>query len=328
MNHFPKKSAPVFTLLFLLLSCTAFAQRDQVPSISKSFSLHGPGNLEVSTSGGGITVEGHDGSEVEVLVFVRKNGSAIAPSDPFLSEMRSSYELIIEKNGNTVVASARRIDKGKSWNNVSIAFHVNVPHRMSCSLRTSGGGLSLSAVEGTQSLNTSGGGIKLTDIKGSTTAHTSGGGIQVSGQEGDLEIHTSGGGITVEDAWGNIDGRTSGGGIRLNNIHGEIDVRTSGGGITITGDAGYVKASTSGGNIRVDINQLSKGIFLSTSGGGIHANIPNGGGMDLNLKAGKVNIDLQNFTGSAEKGSIVGRMNGGGIPVEMHSSGGNIDINF
>lgn len=321
------KTTLAFTVCLTMLGYLGFAQSG-TPTISETFSMNQAGNLHVSTSGGGITVEGHDRNEVEVQMFVKHKGKQISSSDAFFSEMRNGYDISIKKSGNTVSASAKRKERSKQWNQVSISFHVTVPRRMSCELNTSGGGLRLDGVEGTQNLNTSGGGIKLNDIKGTAKAHTSGGGIQVSGQEGDLEVHTSGGGITVEDAWGSIDGRTSGGGIRLNNIHGEIDVRTSGGGITITGDAGYVKASTSGGNISVDIDKLSSGLYLETSGGGIRANIPNKKGMDLDLKASRVNIDLQNFSGSATKNSIVGSMNGGGVPVHMRSSGGNINVSF
>ena len=327
-ESFLTRSGIIFTFLFALFTCVAFAQENRTPSITKSFTLSGPGNLEVRTSGGGITVEGRSGNEVEVQVFVRKNGHAIAASDPFMDELKQSYDLVIEKNGNTVIASAKRIDKGKLWNNVSIAFHVLTPHNISGKLNTSGGGIKVSGVTGAQEMNTSGGGITLEEINGFVKAHTSGGGIRVSRQDGDLNVHTSGGGITIEDARGNITGHTSGGGIRLTNIDGTIDVHTSGGGINITGRASYVKASTSGGNIHVDISDLSKGIELHTSGGGIKATIPGRQGLDLDLNAGKVNIDLKNFSGRAEKGRIVGAMNGGGMPVRMSASGGNIDVVF
>jgi hypothetical protein len=41
-----------------------------------------------------------------------------------------------------------------------------------------------------------------------------------------------------------------------------------------------------------------------------------------------VNIDLNNFSGKAEKNSVKGTMNNGGIPVYMRASGGNVNVKF
>lgn len=320
------KSGLILTTLFTFLLYTGFAQSSKKPTITESFTLNGPGTLKVTTSGGGIAVEGKDGNKVEVQVFVKKNGNYLSSSSSEFAEIQEGYEMKIEKSGNTIHAYSKRKDRNQKWNKVSISYHVTVPHRMATELNTSGGGISVSDVQGDQSIHTSGGGITLKEISGQVSAHTSGGGISVVGQRGLMELRTSGGGISVVDASGNINGATSGGGISLANIDGEVDVRTSGGGINVTGSANYVKAITSGGNIRVDVSDIRKGLYLETSGGGIKARIPNNQGLDLDLRAQKVNMDLHNFSGSSGKGKIVGAMNGGGIPVHMHTSGGNIEI--
>ena len=41
-----------------------------------------------------------------------------------------------------------------------------------------------------------------------------------------------------------------------------------------------------------------------------------------------INVYLQNFTGYNKKGKVDGTINGGGIPVYMHTSGGSIDLDF
>ena len=292
-----------------LLYSTSFGQS---PALTKTFNLSSGGKVEVNTTGGSITVEGRSGSEVEVQMFVRKGGKQIAASDDLMDELYEKYEIEIEKSGNTVVASAKRKNKNDSWknNNISVSFHVKAPHRVSSSLHTSGGS------------------IKVSGLEGRTKAFTSGGSIAVSDQEGDMELNTSGGTISVTNASGDIDGNTSGGSIQLKNIDGRVEVNTSGGSIGITGKANYVKASTSGGSIQVDVEEIDEGIYLSTSGGSISANIPGTKGMDLDLRAQRISMDLRNFSGQSDKGKIIGKMNGGGVPVHMRTSGGNIAINY
>jgi hypothetical protein len=91
-----------------------------------------------------------------------------------------------------------------------------------------------------------------------------------------------------------------------------------------------VKAKSSGGSVRVDIGNLRKEIYLESTGGGIDAVIRNGDqlGLDLDLSSDRVNIELNHFSGKSEKNRVKGKMNNGGIPVYMHSSGGNVTVRF
>ena len=145
---------------------------------------------------------------------------------------------------------------------------------------------------------------------------------------GDIHLTSSGGGVTLDRAQGNIFARSSGGGVYLNNIDGEVDAQSSGGGVKIEGEVGYVKAKSSGGSVHVNTSNLNKEMDLESSGGGINAVIKNGRnlGLNLDLSSSKVNIELNNFSGRAEKSHVSGTMNNGGIPVYMRASGGNIDV--
>ncbi len=91
-----------------------------------------------------------------------------------------------------------------------------------------------------------------------------------------------------------------------------------------------MKATSSGGSVHVNISNLSKKLYLASSGGGVDAIIQNGDklGLDLDLRSERVKIDLQNFSGTAEKDRVKGTMNNGGIPVYMHASGGNVHVQF
>ena len=305
-------------------------KEDKEPSISKTFTLNEPGNLIVGTSGGGIKVNGHDKNTVVVNVFVRKNGKILSPDHELVSKLREGegFELTIKQNGNEIIAISKRIKKIQLWKRVSISFQITVPNKMSSNLKTSGGGIKIEDMEGNHKLNTSGGGIKINRITGVVNGRTSGGGIKIEDNQGDIDISTSGGGIMIVNSAGNIKAHTSGGGIKLENVKGNTEVSTSGGSITLNGEMGNVIAQTSGGGIKADITGLKEKLHLKTSGGSIRANIPSNLGMNLDLKGNHVNIQLKNFDGSAKKNQVVGTMNGGGIPVYMHTSGGGVSVEF
>ena len=252
----------------------------------------------------------------------------MSPNDEFLSKLREGYELTIEQNGNEIKAVTKRIEKMKFWKRISISFQITVPHQMSSNLKTSGGGIKIVDMEGTQKLVTSGGGLKIHRITGVVYGKTSGGGIKVEDNHGEIDVSTSGGGITIANSAGNIKAHTSGGGIKLENIKGNAEASTSGGSITLNGEMNNVTARTSGGGIKANITGVKEKLHLKTSGGSIRANIPSNIGMNLDLKGNHVNIDLKNFDGSAKKNQVNGTMNGGGIPVYMHTSGGGVSVEF
>ncbi len=146
--------------------------------------------------------------------------------------------------------------------------------------------------------------------------------------DGNIDLNTSGGGISIEDSQGVIDAHTSGGGISVQNIKGEVDVSTSGGGISVKGTTESLRAVTSGGRIKVNIDGLSKNLYLKTSGGGIDATLPSGLGLDLDLDAQRVSVNLpSNFSGHVSKDRVDGQINGGGIPVQMYATS-HVDVSF
>ncbi len=120
---------------------------------------------------------------------------------------------------------------------------------------------------------------------------------------------------------------TSGGGINATGNLGDSRLVTSGGGIKLHSASGTVEAETSGGGIIADIRKLGKRLTLSTSGGSIDVKMPMDQGMDLDLQGDKVQVAMNNFDGTIEDDRVKGKLNGGGIPVRISTSGGRVRIN-
>ena len=323
------KSYVLIPALIMILSFVGFAEENNSPTIVKTFKMDDPGILNSRSSGGGIKVFTHDANEVEVQVFVRKNGKILHSSDPMVKEVLEHFDLVIEKNGSVITANAKRETKF-NWNNVGIYFTIIVPREMSCDVSSSGGGLKISGVEGTHNFSSSGGSVQLENTAGTTKAKSSGGKVKAVNHRGDIRLSSSGGGVSLEGGKGNVYAHSSGGSVKLSNIIGDVDAGSSGGGVSVSGECGAVKAKSSGGSVHVNISNLSKELYLQSSGGGVDATIIGGEdlGLDLDLGSGRVKIDLREFSGRSEKDRVKGRMNEGGIPVYMRASGGNVTVRW
>lgn len=340
-------------LLTLLFSVSVlFAQSDdEKPYMTKTFTASAIKALNVRTSGGSINVAGQ-GGEAKVEVYVRSNNwngkSELSKEE--IEERLKDYELTIAQEGETLVCKSKRKNENDDrWDwkkSLSISFKITVPEKTATDLATSGGSIRLAKLSGTQNFSTSGGSLHLDALSGTVKGRTSGGSIQLANCseqldlatsggsikadacKGDIKLVTSGGSIQLTQVDGNVRATTSGGSIRGGDIKGELVASTSGGSIRLTGVAAALKASTSAGGIDAEITSLGKYLDLSTSAGGIHVQMPLNKGLDLDLRANRVNVGtLNNFNGTREKDRVSGKLNGGGTLVTMRASSGSIHVN-
>ncbi len=305
------------TLLALFIAAAAFvqcqAQNDgDKPYLTKNFSPAGLTNVKVETSGGNVSVYGQTSGEARIEVYIRSSNWNQKLSESELKERLENYSIKIDKDANTLTAYAKPVDSNWKWgwkNGLSISFKIYVPANITSTLNTSGGNIKLSGLSGNQNAKTSGGNIDIASTKGMVDARTSGGNIDIDGFNGTLEAQTSGGNVKVEESKGTLKLGTSGGNIRLAQVSGGVD------------------AHTSGGNVTADIATLEKYLTLSTSGGNINVKMPMDKGMDLDLSGDRVSVAMQNFDGTIKDDRVKGKLNGGGIPVKISTSGGNVRVN-
>ena len=304
------KTSFAFTLLILLsVQLTAFAEFRANPYLTKKFTLSGAGNLNVETSGSSVAVTGTSGNEVVVDMYVKLDGREIELEDAAVEKELENYNLDISQSGNTINLLVRRkMNSGRSKMNLS--FEIKVPKEMSSKFQSSGGSIAIDGLNGKQ------------DVE------TSGGSIQVVNSSGAVRTQSSGGSFRVENFTGNVDVQTSGGSIKISQLTGDVQVGSSGGSVTLEEISGSIDASTSGGSIRAQLSDVEKSLTMKSSGGSITAVVPNGLGLNLDLSGGRVNSSLSNFDGEIKKDRILGKINGGGVPVTMQSSGGSINLEF
>lgn len=295
----------------------------------KSYPLSSIKNLQVSTSGGSISVMGDANREAVLEMYVRPNNNRRLSDSEIQKILDRDYEIIIERQGNTLVAIAKR-KSGLNWRNaINISFVVHTGSSVSSDLSTSGGSIQLARLQGDQKFKTSGGSLKIQHLKGNIDGKTSGGSIQASYSEGMIGLKTSGGSITLDNVQGDVNVSTSGGSIKGSMITGSLAAKTSGGSIQLNELACSLSASTSGGSVTAELDKLVGDLRLATSAGSINLRLPKNASADLDLKGSRVNAgNLSNFRGSNAKGSMVGSINGGGPKVQASTSAGSVNLSF
>ena len=326
---------PVF-----LLSIIVNAQESREPYINKSLAKEAINSVFARTSGGSIQVMGVNASEARIEVYITSNNKSISKEE-IGKRLQDDYNLTVEVSGNKLTAVAEPKRGFNNWKqSLNVAYKIYVPVDVTTDLSTSGGGIDLTNLKGSQNFSTSGGGLSLNKISGKVRGKTSGGGItledckedivlstsgggiRASSCSGTLRLNTSGGPIELDGLNGEIEAETSGGGIRGENIKGNLYAHTSGGTIKLRGVACGIDASTSGGSIDADITEVVAAITLNNSGGNIHLKMPANKGLNLRLRGDKISVsDLTNFTGDQDDNSITGKVNGGGIPVNVSTNG-------
>ncbi len=306
------KHTPIFFIAVLALMNAGFAFGDIDDTIRKSFTVESGGTLKVNTDTGSIEVRGTRGSTVDIEVFrkVRTNNRKTA------QRILDNFKIDFEQSGKDIYVTGDRQRKVNFWDNIwnrlQVKFIIHVPEIYNIGLRTSGGGISVEAIEGEVNVRTSGGSLDLDNITGPVWGKTSGGGIQVGHINGDVDINTSGGSIKIDRARGNVKAHTSGGGITVNEVMGSINADTSGGSIKAhisQQPDSDCRLTTSGGGITVYLTRdIAVDLDAGTSGGSVHTEFP---------------VTIQ---GKIEKRKLKSKINGGGPLLYLQTSGGSIYI--
>lgn len=338
----------LFLLLVIYPLCFVSAQNkwDKEPYLVKSLSNETIKSVEAKTSGGSIMVTGGNASDSRIEVYVSPSNSNSSMSKEELKQrLEELYDLNVSVSNGKLSATAKSRQEIKDWKkSLSIGFRIYVTQNVSTDLKTSGGSISLANLSGRQRFATSGGSLnmdKLTgDIDGKTSGgsihvqnskdkielSTSGGSIAASNCSGTLDLKTSGGSLDLSGLKGRIDASTSGGSIHGESIEGELEANTSGGSIHLTNIKSSLKTSTSGGDINVEITQPGQYIKISNSGGDISVTLPKAKGLDLDVSGRIAATNFQNFSGTINEKTVKGKLNGGGIPVDIHAGSGRVKI--
>ncbi len=250
--------------------------------IEKNLKLDSGGRLVVEASASDVFVTGRPESGAHVVVTSNR---------PDLEDL---FTFRFDEEPGAVRIEVRKRGMQPWPKSLQVRMEVQVPTKTNVDIRTGGGDVKLSHLEGDTHLETSGGDVRVSSLAGNLTARTSG---------GDIELH---------DLTGDVNVKTSGGDINLENASGRVEAHTSGGDVTAAlarGNARGGEIETSGGDVKVRIDPgVSLDLDASTSSGEVTSNLP--------LKV----------TGELSPSRLHATLGSGGETLRVHTSGGSVHI--
>ena len=285
-----------------------FLQSD--PYRSEFFRVESNPTININTISGDIEVVQNPGIEgVQVDLFVKREFSLWSGTRNL-----DNFRIIIQKQGNTVIASVEDRRSGSrqySSGDVKFTFIVQVPTKASLNLRTISGEINADGVEGQHYIQNHAGDLEIKNLTG------------------EVRVISTAGDIRLENLRGNIFAKTVSGDIMTDQNRGEVRLRTTTGDITTTALSGTLVAATTSGDIHSEFNEVSVGVYLETSTGNIDLQLPKLAGYEIDASGLSFNFD--ELTGG-EITKDIGFRNAniqireGGIPVNLKTVAGSIRV--
>ena len=127
-----------------------------------------------------------------------------------------------------------------------------------------------------------------------------------------------------------IDATTTNGQIALSGLAGRVIARTTNGGVRAADLSGGVEAASTNGGVTVDLASVGKDrIALRTTNGGVTLGVPEKAKADIvatwtNGGMSVTGVDVQ--VSEHARRRFEGKMNGGGTPIELHTTNGGIRL--
>lgn len=302
---------PFIIILAVFISTTAFSceyndhnyydDNSNLKTLQeKTFNTESGKKIEINASMGDVDISSWNKNEVYVKILGN-------------SKAEDKIKFHFDEDSGNITVTAKKKGTFTNWftSGIRLRFEIKVPGKFNTETHTSGGDISLIAVDGKNQLKTSGGDISLKDITG------------------DIYVSTSGGDIIAKYIKGNIILKTSGGDIKASNVTGDLTAKTSGGNITFSANNAKIVASTSGGNILGSYIGKNLGIYVHSSGGDILLKLPKdiNGSAKLTTSGGYIECGIK-LTNVEKKSNskIIADLNNGGETIKVSTSGGDISV--
>ena len=273
------------------VSAAAAASWDTVRGrFDRSFSVNGPVELQVKNGSGDVVVrEGGSGSvQIRAKIYSGNGWFGGGADDSTIHAIESNPPL--EQFGNTV-----RIRQLEGHHNISIDYEIMVPANTRVHSETGSGDVTVEGIQGPAEVETGSGDVKMRGVRGNVRAETG---------SGDTRFEN----IAAE----RVEIKTGSGDVELRELRCGLVADTGSGDIKAEGrPTGRWRLNTGSGEVSLRLpSDLAFDLEAHSDSGDVHTN-------------GNLAITVQ---GSLGHGEVRGKIRGGGVPVEVRTGSGDINI--
>ncbi len=166
-------------------------------------------------------------------------------------------------------------------------------------------------------------------------ARTSDGNVTLTGLQGELSLTTGDGDVTLDHVSGDLRIKSGDGHVRITDAEGAIDAHTSDGSLTVDGLFHALALHTSDGGLDLNLREGTKLTMASTiqsSDGPVTIHVPQNFAADLDVHTSDGRVDcalpvtMDHYQSGGGGHELHGKINGGGTPLTIHTSDGNVRI--
>ena len=335
----------LFACLFFLISISK--SQESKYSFKENYELSVPSKLRVSTHVGAINIIPSESNEIEVFYIAKKNNKIISINKDDIQKKGILLNVKQDKNSLEIkVNYPENYFKLNFSDQIHVNFKIHVPKETECDLITDNGNISIQGLKSNQECTTDDGDINISEVSGNINIKDSDSNIKISKIIGSISANVSDAIVHIEEIEGsvyvsasdesmylkNINGKVnckaSEGNIELINVNGEITAKTSEGHILFTNLSGSLNAYSMDGDVKGNILELKEPVTIEAGSGDIDISFTNKIGLDLNIRGIRNNTPAKKFRGSSNKYFMKGKVNGGGIIVNLLSIDGKINLTY
>jgi hypothetical protein len=294
-------------------------------SFQRTLQVTGPVNLDLNIGSGSVNVRTGSSSEVQVIGHIKTTNWLGGNADERVKRIEANPP--IQQSGNDIRIG--HVDDTELLHNISISYDLVVPAETELRSHTGSGSQSVEGLQKQIEIESGSGSLKISDIGDTVRAETGSGGIEIDRVKGNVRTKAGSGSIRATDIAGGFEGRTGSGHITLEQTaSGSVRANTGSGGMELRGVHGSLDARAGSGTITAEGNPTGSWTVDSGSGN-IHLKLASEAGFDLDAHTSSGSISVSQpvtVQGTMGHKELRGKVHGGGVPVQVETGSGNIEI--
>jgi DUF4097 and DUF4098 domain-containing protein YvlB len=324
----PRKIVPsVFACAIAALLCLQASPAAAIAegSFQRTLQVTGPVHMELTTGSGNVQVRTGNSTEVQVTGRIRVTEWFEGNVQEKIKRLEANPP--IQQSGNIIRVG--HIDDPDLRRNISISYEVIVPAETDLRVESGSGNQRVEGIRGPLQVSAGSGGLNISAIGDRVRAETGSGDIQIDRVQGNVRAKTGSGSIRADEIAGAFEADTGSGHITLQQTApGSVRVDTGSGGMELRGVRGSLDAKAGSGTIEAE-GSPTGAWNLQTGSGTVQLKIPSDASFDLaaHTSSGSISVDQPHTVqGSIGRKEIRGKVGGGGVPVEVETGSGDIQI--
>jgi hypothetical protein len=312
----------------VMLCASAFAVSEG--SFDKTLNVSGPVNLDVETGSGQVEIRTGSSDQVHVIGRIRAHDNWFGPPSSSSTEekiRRIEANPPIQQSGNDIRLG--HLEDPELRRNISISFEVTVPANARVRSKSGSGSQTVEGIQGALEVESGSGDVQVRSIGSTVRASTGSGSIHADRVTGNLRAKTGSGSIEATAIAGGLEAETGSGSIRMEQTApGAVRARTGSGDIQLGGVHGSLDAETGSGGIHAEGDPTGNW-SVHTGSGTVELRFPANASYDLDAEtsSGSVSVNqLITVQGNISRKQVKGKVRGGGVPVEVRTGSGSVEI--